>query len=1342
MRTVEGHPDFARLEERLAERIGEAKAASPAGPFAPILIVVPTARFRSYLHAWLGRRFGALLNVEILEHSSAAREAAAAAGADLPRTLPRRVLEALLESCLDRASPRLAAYVRDCPGAIASLSGTMRELRESGVEPGSWKNIEGITARGREILDLYRAWCERIGVSNVTLNLRSATPWPQDAAGVKEASSAAPLTHSDRAGQIREAAKHAGAWARRFEMVIHYGAYELIGSNLDLMRAIEEGGTPVVYLVPWHPTAPAYAYARKFLTEFLADEPRLLQARQGGGGTPRGRHGADRLPEGRIHDEAPPPSPPPDPRLLEANGDTATGGKGAGRLPGDQLAFLYDEGLPSPRLERRMIDARAGGGTASRGEGADRLLGDRLPFLYDEDSPPPPPLDSPTLSFFHAQGAEAELRETALRILDLVRGGRAGAADGEDSRLGVGASNPREHQRDEDIGAGDADGPSTGTSPGDAKSSAGGPSTGAPLCDSGANRGASPGDADVIAGAWPGDADVSTGARQGEAVASAAPPGDARTNACASPLSRIAIIARSLEPVAPLLGPILHGRFGIPFTTSAAFDAAADPQVMAALNLARVVLDDCERQPLLDLARSGLLLPESGVDPADEADEWDRLARKYRIMRGRDAWTRELQLLVSKADLLVSPDADEETRGRAERRREARLISVERLGRWLDSLDTAAAPLRQAGSWAAWADSLSDLLSKRLAGFMDTLRREIAPGAQAVRSALAEMREMGEAGIAFPQGDDPARSAAALRFLEAGIGRSRIPIGSIPRAGAGERADNAGVRVLDAMQARGLAFDHVFLIGFNADMFPRRPREDPFLGEPDRALLRAGLSRPLPLRAAGREEEHLLLAHLLGAARRGLTISWQRADETGRARVESLALREVARVALGGPELARATDPARAHRVAAHPADSATEIRDRFGMMPVEEAGVGALLQLASPAGALQHRRSLAGDGLIEEGGNLLHGLEMLAAIESFAPAHPRFDAIVGARAAPPPESWSPTRLEDLGNCPQQYFFRHHLRVNELDAVLEDHEVDIREMGILAHRVLQSLYPRLTAEGHLTGAPGDASGAARRGVELLEQEWTAHFFEVAAVINRRFPLMWKSLSALWKNALRTFLLHDLSELERAGSKILALEERVEKTLDVGGARPLPIRGRIDRIVLEAAGGRIVADYKTMGNLPNRVDISRILKGRSLQLPLYVLMQESAAASKEGTPSIRAEVIGVGPAFSEGASPSEPSPEGYPSREILDADLMARIREGLLETLHVLDETAAAGCFPLNADSDRCGWCPYRRACRRGHAPTLTRLASTPGVARYLELGLKSSRLPLLAARAREGEMPR
>jgi len=64
-----------------------------------------------------------------------------------------------------------------------------------------------------------------------------------------------------------------------------------------------------------------------------------------------------------------------------------------------------------------------------------------------------------------------------------------------------------------------------------------------------------------------------------------------------------------------------------------------------------------------------------------------------------------------------------------------------------------------------------------------------------------------------------------------------------------------------------------------------------------------------------------------------------------------------------------------------------------------------------------------------------------------------------------------------------------------------------------------------------------------------------------------------------------------------------------------------------------AAGLIVSDYKTSGKLARHVSPAQILKGMSLQLPLYLLLLESL--SRDGrveAPPARADVLGVGPAF--------------------------------------------------------------------------------------------------------------
>ncbi|HXI02383.1 MAG TPA: PD-(D/E)XK nuclease family protein, partial [Candidatus Saccharimonadales bacterium] len=392
------------------------------------------------------------------------------------------------------------------------------------------------------------------------------------------------------------------------------------------------------------------------------------------------------------------------------------------------------------------------------------------------------------------------------------------------------------------------------------------------------------------------------------------------------------------------------------------------------------------------------------------------------------------------------------------------------------------------------------------------------------------------------------------------------------------------------------------------------------------------------------------------------------------------------------------------------------------------------------PGGA---RRSL--DALPAPGGGvdrerLDPGLELLETIESFAPGDLRYDALVGG-AALQTDRWSPTRLETMGNCPQQYFFRHVLHVDELDALLEEHELDAAELGSFAHRILQEIYSGLDKEKAFPAEGGDPYEAARIALALLGETWEKRFASVARGIHDRYPLLWEGLSGLWRSALSTFILDDLAAMARDGSRVIAVEHAVSAELPLGAGLPaLPIRGRFDRVLRDATGGSVVGDYKTMGRLANRVNAARMLKGLALQIPLYVLMRE-AEEEKAGPriPTVGAEVIGVGPAFCEGPPPAGPDPGGYASVERLEPGKMSEIREGLLETIGILSRTAAAGVFPFNPKSERCSWCPYARACRKGHEPSRERIAGSGEARAYLLLDGKSTRRPLLSTEADPGE---
>src|SRR6185295_2436945 len=105
-----------------------------------------------------------------------------------------------------------------------------------------------------------------------------------------------------------------------------------------------------------------------------------------------------------------------------------------------------------------------------------------------------------------------------------------------------------------------------------------------------------------------------------------------------------------------------------------------------------------------------------------------------------------------------------------------------------------------------------------------------------------------------------------------------------------------GVRVLDAMAARGLPFRALYVLGLNERVFPRHIREDAFLRDASRRFLEVDLGFKIQEKLAGFEEEKLLFYLLANAATERLTLLGLRSDEAGRPLVPSMYLDEVRRL--------------------------------------------------------------------------------------------------------------------------------------------------------------------------------------------------------------------------------------------------------------------------------------------------------------------------------------------------------------------------------------------------------------------------------------------------------------
>jgi inactivated superfamily I helicase len=782
------------------------------------------------------------------------------------------------------------------------------------------------------------------------------------------------------------------------------------------------------------------------------------------------------------------------------------------------------------------------------------------------------------------------------------------------------------------------------------------------------------------------------------------------------PLHRVAVLARSLEPYVAALQPAAR-RHALPILTSAARPLGRETTAQAALRLLRVVLLDAEAKALFDLVRTGLLRGAGASDAAAQVDGWERLLRTWQVRGGRRVLCELLPAWLSARRAAPSRTGDPDEARAVEARRAAEEERGLALARLVAALDRDARPLRQARDWNAWSAAATALLGRRLEGLAAA---NPDAGVPPLLAALEDMQALHAAGVPFPS------AQAALSRLEGAIVSATVPVGGFDPSGQAAAVDGGGIRVLDVMQARGLSFDTVVLAGMNATLFPRPVRPDPFLSDADRALLRSALRRSVALRQDALAEEHLLLALALGSAEKRLVVSWQRADDAGRAKAPSLALREIARIALGDADLERAVTAAR--RV---PGDVLARVSEELhgrGLVTPSDAALAAALEARDPGRLGAHLEGLS--SLVPDGSapTLAAGLELLRAIE--APDPCPFDALPGplppqggdgaARARP----WSPSRLALLGACPQRYFFRHVLRIEEWDEPAEVHVIDGATMGLAVHAVLAETYRDASIPHPVAGSPrgGPAADLAVR----LCCAWEKETAPIASRLEALVPGLWELLGGRWLQSLLLFLERDARRFPAAGGAAV-FEEPIEVTLPLGAqGDAIPIQGRFDRLI-RTENLWTVTDYKTGVALDDWVDPGQFLKGTRLQMAIYRLMAEAAATiampPHGAPPRIDLEVLGVGPRF-------DLDPEA--GRATLDGDAFARIEEGVLESLRVLLRLPAEGLYPLHEEARRCAWCVFDRACRRAHAPTVERLLLRPELRDHRLVRRKQVKRPLLA----------
>ncbi len=752
----------------------------------------------------------------------------------------------------------------------------------------------------------------------------------------------------------------------------------------------------------------------------------------------------------------------------------------------------------------------------------------------------------------------------------------------------------------------------------------------------------------------------------------------------------IGVVARGLEGYGATIKKIFHAH-QIPIRGAIEESLAQFPLTHAAILLLNLPAKDFLRSQVIDLLSS----PHFRLDAVglqgirSRPDLWDLATRELAICKGISEWRRLRNYQTG--GLAFSQYAGDE---------EARQIRIgaEQIRALADLSDALAADLTglpARASWSGYAGRWCHLFKKYL-GIDAEIAASEASDEQLVRRTILGVLEQ----IAGLDALDEEVSLAGFsetfqRWLE--------------HASVTAQPDDVpGVTVVSATAARGLPFRSLFVLGMNEGVFPRTIREDAFLRDRDREILERDLGYKINQKLAAFDEEKLLFTLLVGAARERLYLSFQRADDSGRALTPSWYLNDLKR-ALGSYALGHLKEITIPRSVTDK---SEVEPFTREDLLLPEELAIRLSLDGQDPT-SLVEACALAP--------NLYKpGRKVVAELDRSTERLHAFDGFTG----PLIEYWnhisrrglSPTALETYARCPFQFFANHVLRLERLDCPEESMGPSLGEFGELGHEILKVFYQHLSDNGFFAGKSGNLDNEAT--IEAIARSIFAQYEAKHPV---GYPLAWENVKDTLAQLLGQVITADLRELAASGFVPIGFELDGNETLSSDWPKPLAgmaIHGRMDRIDRNPAENRLrVIDYKfKFGAQPSTADKNlyrSALRGQKLQPPFYSLLGRRAAgdATRSAPPQVEAKFYYIAPRWREGPLVTESF-----GADGLSGQVGAEIRN----TMTHLADGIREGRFFIQR-GEYCAHCDVAEICRKNHPPSLWRAENDPVTAPHREL---------------------
>ncbi len=634
---------------------------------------------------------------------------------------------------------------------------------------------------------------------------------------------------------------------------------------------------------------------------------------------------------------------------------------------------------------------------------------------------------------------------------------------------------------------------------------------------------------------------------------------------------------------------------------------------------------------------------------------WEQMLVDAAVVGGRDRWERRLTGLRAELELRMRELDEDDSHHDYLANQVEGLWHLERFA--LPVIERLAALPEQA-TWGEWLRQLAELAA------MTLQRPEPALG------VLAELEPMEEVG---PAGLDEVRTVLQ--------GRLSL-LRSEPE---GHRYGKVFVATIE--EARGRAFDVVFLPGLAEGIFPKRAFEDPLLLDAQRQRI----DPALPTQSTRNERERLLLRIAVGAAEERLVVSYPTLDTAqGRARVPSFYALDVLRASEGAlpslPDLkARAASGSSARVGWPAPRQAADAV-------DVTEFDISYLVPFLTGARSDGELSGIRGRArfLLETNQHLARSLRTRWQRwnRSFWPADglvdPDEEALEAIRRhRPVHRSFSPTALQQYAACPYRFLLYavHRLRPREEPVPLE--QMDPLTRGSLFHEVQYNLFVELRDTGNLPITQQNRDRVMAIADRLLEAEASDYADKLAPAIAR----VWNSEISGISTDLRGWI----REVADAGERWQPTY--FEFAFGLGRARGRdPLSHRDEAVVLDGyrLRGSIdlverdperdawrVTDHKT-GRAPRERFL--VLKhGEVLQPLLYALAAEYHLDGSVETGRL-----------------------SYCTRrgdyETRDVELNSENRSKIGTALGIVDRALASGFLPAAPRPRACEWCDFVSVC--------------------------------------------